>query len=132
MKLLLAATATVLCLSSVAEANQITRTVPSGKTSVVFTYKPENRSCESAFGVATLIAKPQHGQVSHHLVGTEFTTALNDRSGTPIGCRGRPTTGFAVTYTPDPGFHGVDHFTLDVQQPEMNRHHMDGFAIIVE
>ena len=127
MKRLLAAAATMLCVCNAAKANQITKTVPSGKTSVVATYRPVKTSCESAHGVATLASKPEHGSVSHHLEPTTIPAGYWIRH-----CYGKPTTGFVVTYTPAPGFHGVDHFILDVQLPEMNVHRLDGFAIIVE
>jgi hypothetical protein len=75
----------------------------------------------------TLVTKSQHGSVSHHSEPTSFPASYWARH-----CYGKPTVGFAVTYTPAPGFHGVDHFVLDLQIPEMNVHRLDGFAILVE
>lgn len=122
-----AATAATLVLCSSADAvaagSQITRTVPAGKTTVVMNYRPRNRFCESTAAVATLVAKPQHGTVSHH---SESTTMPAGR------CYGKPTVGFVVTYTPGPGFRGVDHFIIEVKNPGAGVHRLDGFAIIVE
>ena len=131
MKRLLVVFAAFLLPCSVAQADQITRTMSAGKTTVVYTYKPRDAfSCEGAYGVATVVARPQHGRIAHHLTSTTFPGDYNINW--PVKCHGKPTTGFVVTYTSDPGFHGVDHFTLDVQQPAAHRHWLDAFAIIVE
>jgi hypothetical protein len=127
MKSLLAAAATALFLCSMAQANQITRTVQGGRTTAVSTYSPMKPPCQSTHGVATLVAKPEHGSVSHHLEPTTIPLGHPARR-----CYGKPTTGFVVTYTPAPGFRGVDHFILDVNLPELNVHRLDGFAIIVQ
>ena len=98
----------------------------------MFTYSPFIRTtCNSAFAVATLSIKPQHGRVSHHL--TSATIPTHDRfTGQPSGCDPKPTTGFAVTYTPDPGFCGFDKFSLEVDFKEIGRHTTDLFDIRVE
>jgi hypothetical protein len=132
MKKALAATLSASLLSSPVEAQPFSRSVPPGQTTVVFTYRPFVRSsCNSASAVAKLSIKPQHGRVSHHL--TPATIPTIDRfTGQSSGCPPKPTTGFAVTYTPAPGFHGVDTFTLDVDFKEAGRRENDVFTIIVQ
>jgi len=53
-------------------------------------------------------------------------------TGQPTGCVPKSTTGFAVTYTPAPGFHGTDTFSLDVDFKEADRHETDVFTITVQ
>jgi hypothetical protein len=130
MQRLLAATIALSTLSGPAEAELLSRTVPAGRTSTVFTYKPQT-SCRSAFAVAKLSVKPQHGRVSHNLTPA-IMPSWNRITGRPTGCDGKPTTGFAVTYTPAPGFHGFDTFTLDVDFKETGRQIVDVFTINVE
>lgn len=103
--------------------NPNTRTVPAGKTTAIMTYTPRSPSCESIPATATLVAKPQHGTVSHRY---ENTMVRGGR------CDGRPAVGFVVTYTPAMGFHGVDHFTLVIKIPSTGYNEYHGFAIIVE
>jgi hypothetical protein len=127
MKSLLATTAAIICLCGAAEANQITRHVPSGKTTTIMMYKPRNQSCENAHGTVTLVSKPQHGTVAHHVEPTTHDTGFRSAH-----CYGKPTLGFAVTYTPAPGFRGVDHFIIEVRALAVGLHRLDGFAIIVK
>jgi hypothetical protein len=103
--------------------NPNTRTVPAGKTTAVMTYTPRSPSCGSVPATVTLVAKPQHGTVSHHYERTIMPTGR---------CYGRPTVGFVVTYTPATGFRGVDHFTVVVKIPSTGYNEFQGFAIIVE
>jgi hypothetical protein len=128
----LAATLAICALSCAAEAQPISRTVPAGQTTTVFTYRPYVRSsCKGAFAVATLAVKPQHGRVSHFL--TPSTIPTFDRfAHRPSGCMATPTTGFAVTYTPAPGFHGTDTFSLDVNFKDAGRRETDSFTIVVQ
>jgi len=127
MNRMLATTGVLLVLGGMAHANQITRTVPAGRTTEVNTYWPVKPSCQGVFGTATLTVKPQHGSVSHHTAPTTFGANYRARH-----CYGKPTASFVVTYTPATGFRGVDHFILDVQLPELNVHRLDGYAIIVQ
>ena len=107
--------------------DQITKHVPSGKTTVVRLYKQATRSCESVSGTATLVSKPKHGTVANRLEPTTF-----GESHSSSRCHGKPTLGFVVTYTSAPGFRGLDHFILEVRLPSIGLHRLDAFSIIVE
>jgi hypothetical protein len=132
MEKVLAATVALLVFSCAAQSQPFTITVPAGQTTTVFTYRPfKLSSCSSASAVATLSVKPQHGRVSHYL--TPATIPTMDRfTNKPTGCVPKPTTGFAVTYTPDPSFHGIDTFSLNVEFKEIARRTTDVFTIIVQ
>jgi hypothetical protein len=132
MQKALAATLAASLISSPTLAQPFSRSVPPGQTTVVFTYRPFVRSsCNSASAVAKLSIKPKHGRVSHYL--TPATIPTTDRfTGQPSGCAPKPTTGFAVTYTPAPGFHGTDMFSLDVHFQEIGKQTTDVFTINVE
>jgi hypothetical protein len=132
--LLAAATATTAMLSacSAAEAFSITKTVPAGQTTTVYTYTSRTHRCESASGTVTLVVKPQHGQVTYRSTPTTFTGTRDDNFGSPGRCHGKPTMGFVITYTPAPGFRGVDHFTIEVRMSTTGVHRLDGYAVIVE
>ena len=131
MKKLLAAAVLIFLLPGPAEALPYSRTVPAGKTSTVFTYTPWDLSCHSTFAVAKLTDKPQHGTVSHHFISTTIPE-INRLTGRETPCRGKPATGFVVTYTPARGFRGTDTFTLDVDYPSAARRATDVFTIQVE
>jgi hypothetical protein len=108
--------------------NQITKHVSSGKTKTVWIYKPAERSCESARGTATLVSKPKHGTVANRLESTTY----GGRYRRTRHCYGKPTLGFVITYTSNPGFRGVDHFIIEMRLPSIGVHRLDAFAIIVE
>jgi hypothetical protein len=132
MKGPLAATFALLVLFDNAHAQPFTRAVPAGQTTTVFTYRPFLLStCKSAFAVATLAVKPQHGRVSHYLTPATIPT-INRFTNRPTGCKPTPTTGFAVTYTPAAGFRGIDKFSLDVAFKDAGRREADTFTIIVQ
>jgi hypothetical protein len=127
-----AATLTLLALASPAQPQPIERIVPAGRTTVVFTYTPiRPGTCEGATGVVKLIVKPRHGRAAHHLRSAYLPT-VSRFTHRPTGCPPNPTTGFAITYTPDPGFHGDDMFTLDADFTDAGRHEVDVFTIYVE
>jgi hypothetical protein len=133
MKHPLVITVALLLLSEPAEAQVINARVPPGKTTTVFIYRPFDRStCHPQFAVATLAVKPQHGRASHYLTPSTIPTQDRFRQGQPTGCAPKPTTGFAVTYTPAAGFHGFDTFTLDVSWKGTGEHAVDVFKIVVE
>jgi hypothetical protein len=130
---LLALAAATLILGGTARAEQFTRSVPSGRTSDVHTYRPWDNSCRSAFASAKLMVKPQHGIMSHRY--SSSTIPEVDRlSGRKTRCFGKPVTGFVVTYTPARGYRGIDTFTLDMEYPSSNsrRRLIDVFTIQVE
>jgi hypothetical protein len=131
MKKRVAAALAILVLCP-AQAQHFSRSVPAGKTSTVFIYRPFVRStCDAASAVATLAVKPQNGRVSHFLKPS--TIPVFDRfAHNPTGCAPKPTTGFAVTYTPNAGFHGVDTFSLDVDFKDVGRRETDTFEITVQ
>jgi len=128
----LAAALILLALASSVQAQPIQRIVPAGRTSVVFTYTPiRPGTCEGATGVVKLVDKPRHGRTAHHLKSAYLPT-VSRFTHRPTGCPPLPTTGFAITYTPDPGFHGEDSFTLDADFTDAGRHEIDVFTIFVE
>lgn len=132
MKKSLAAALAVLALSSPVQAQPIARIVPAGRTTVVFTYTPiRPGTCSGAIGVVKLIVKPRHGRAAHHLRAAYIPT-VSRFTHRPTGCPPNPTTGFAITYTPDPGFRGEDTFTLDADFTDAGRHEIDVFSIYVE
>ena len=132
MKEILAATVALIVVSCPAQSQPFTRTVLAGQTTTVFVYRPFKRSsCDSASAVATLSVKPQHGRVSHYLRPARIP-GMDRFTGQPTGCPPIATTGFAVTYTSDAGFHGTDTFSLDVDFKEVARHETDVFTIIVQ
>jgi hypothetical protein len=127
-----AATLTLIAFTSLAHAQPIQRIVPAGKTTVVFTYRPYHRwTCDGASGIVKLLDKPQHGRVAHHLRPSTIPTMSRFTHG-PTGCPPNPTTGFAITYTPNPGYHGPDRFSFDVDFTENRRREIDVFTIFVE
>ena len=133
MKSLLAAFAAVLFLCCPAQGEAFTRSVPAGQTSDVFMYRPWNNSCTSTYARAKLVAKPQHGFVSHRYV-TSAIPAVDRLSGRRTRCVGQPVTGFVVTYTPARGFRGMDSFSLDMHFPSSTSRPLlvDTFTILVE
>lgn len=128
----LVATAVALCIfSAPAEAQLFDRTVPVGRTTEVFIYKPfSRRSCTPALAIATLSVKPQHGRVSHFYRQAEMPRRSRF-TGRQTGCGGRSVRGFVVTYTPAPGFYGTDSFIIDVDFKEVGGHAVDVFRIHV-
>jgi hypothetical protein len=87
------------------------------------------RYCTSVFGVVKVSVKPQHGRLSNHLVDA---TIPQSRFGNSGHCLGRPTKGFAVYYTPAPGFHGTDTFTLDLSWPAIGKQATDMYTVTVQ
>lgn len=95
-----------------AQAETFSRTVPSGRTTQVKIYRTWNPSdCSSAPGIVKVVAKPQHGKLASGSVSS--TIPMNRLSGRNQ-CLGKPIVGFAVNYTPAPGYHGPDTFAIDV------------------
>ena len=74
-----------------------------------FTWKAD---CRSAFGTVKVISKPQHGTISNHLI--DWRIGISRRKGVPDQCFGRPIKALAVFYKPQPGYHGIDSFSLDL------------------
>jgi hypothetical protein len=113
-------------------ARESTKTVPAGRTSLITTYRAwAPGQCGSVHGVVTVLAKPQHGRLSHHLTPAKIPPV--NRWGRSTGqCSGAPTTGFAILYTPAPGFHGTDSFSLDVDWPMIGQRETDTITVNVE
>lgn len=103
----------VICLfPNLVHAETFNRTVPPGRTTQVKIYRTWNPSdCSSAPGIVKVVTKPQHGKLASGSVSS--TIPVNRLSGRNQ-CLGKPIVGFAVNYTPAPGYHGPDTFTIDV------------------
>lgn len=116
--------------TSYAHADQRTKIVPAGKTSIVSVYTAWDPTyCGSVHGVVKVAAKPQHGRLSNKLIDT---TIGYSRFGAVGQCYGKPTKGFAVLYTPERGYRGSDSFSFDISWPVINRQANDTFAITVQ
>lgn len=103
---------TIGVIPNLACAETFNRTVPPGRTTQVKIYRTWNPSdCSSAPGIVKVIAKPEHGKLTSGSVPS--TIPMNRLSG-KNQCLGKPITGFAVSFTPAPGYHGPDSFTIDV------------------
>jgi len=101
-----------LAFPNLVAARPMNRTVTSGQGSIVGRYYTwTTPDCRSAFGTVKVISKPEHGTISNHLVDAEI--GVSRRKRVPDQCFGKPIKALAVTYRSEPGYHGVDHFTLD-------------------
>ena len=67
-------------------------------------------SCESAFGIVKVVEKPKSGKLSNAPINTVIP--MSRFANRPGPCFGKPTKGFAVSYTPMKGFRGTDSFTV--------------------
>jgi len=99
------------CLPGLALGRPVERTVASGQSTMVGRYFTWKSDCSSAFGTVVVIDKPKHGTISNHLIDTEI--GVSRRKGAPDHCFGRPIRALAVFYKSQPGYHGIDNFTLD-------------------
>ena len=68
-----------------ARADIITRHVQSGETTILWTYKPTNSSCENVEGTVTVISKPQYGTVANQSKSTTFGGGSAGTRGTAMG-----------------------------------------------
>jgi hypothetical protein len=111
MKSLVTVLLLAACLSSLAFARPLERTVASGETRIVGRYFTWKADCRSAFGTVKVISKPQHGTISNQLVDARI--GVSRHKGFADQCFGRPIRALAVFYKPQPGYHGIDSFSLD-------------------
>jgi hypothetical protein len=111
MKSLLPTVLLASCFPSLVCARVVERAVTSGQSSMVGRYFTWKAGCSSAFGTVKVISKPQHGTISSHLVDARI--GASRRKGGPDQCFGRPIKALAVFYKSQPGYHGIDNFTLD-------------------
>jgi hypothetical protein len=127
MRRLVAALCLMLFASS-AHGELRTRTVVGGKTTSMTVLTSWDVNCISISGYVKVLTKPQHGKLSNRVIDT---TIPNSRfHDVPSNCYGKAIKGFEVLYTPEPGFHGKDTFTLDL----IWAHHRatDTYTVIVE
>ena len=111
MKSLLAAALLAACLPGLAFARPVERTVASGQSAMVGRYFTWKADCSSAFGTVKVISQPQHGTITNHLIDAQI--GVSRRKGGPDQCFGRPIKALAVFYKSQPGYHGIDSFSLD-------------------
>jgi hypothetical protein len=111
MKSILTTVLLASCFPSLVCARNVERMVASGQSSMVGRYFTWKADCSSAFGTVKVISKPQHGTISNHLVDTQIGTSR--RKGRPDQCFGKPIRALAVFYKSQPGYHGIDSFSLD-------------------
>jgi hypothetical protein len=90
----------------------LNRTVVSGQTTHIKSYRSWDKNCQSRFGVVKLLTKPQHGKLTTRIANGKIR---NSRFlGGPDQCFGTPIKAFKIDYTSVKGFRGVDTFTVDI------------------
>ena len=111
-----------------AQAKQFNQTVQAGKTTKMHAYHSRNRECGPNNSVVKVLTKPTHGKLTNHFVNSIIK---NDHWGRlDTRCAGTPTKAFQVDYTPSPGFHGIDNFSLDVTWGGV-MHDIDTYTVTV-
>jgi hypothetical protein len=113
-----------------AQARPFNRTVSAGQTTKMHAYQSHDDSdCAATVGVVKVLSKPSHGKITHHAVNSII---MFDHWGKlHTHCVGTPVRAFQVDYTPAPGFHGVDKFSLDVTWGRAT-HDIDTYTVNVE
>jgi hypothetical protein len=120
----------VLAYGLPAAARPFNRTVAAGQTTKMYEYHSKGDSnCAPTGGVVKVLTNPSHGKITHRAVNS---IRIFNHWGKPLtDCFGTPVRAFVVDYTPAPGFHGVDKFSLDVTwRPE--QHDVDTFTVNVK
>lgn len=117
-------------VASSAHAEHRTKTVPAERTTQIVVHTAwDPYYCGSVHGVVKVLTKPQHGRLSNRLIPT--TIGLS-RFGSSGQCYGKPTTGFAIYYTPVRGFRGTDSFSFDIRWPVISRQATDTYTVNVQ
>jgi hypothetical protein len=110
MKVLVAGSILAFGISGFARAEDLTRTVEAGTTTVVHTYLSWDAHCVSNSGVVKVLVKPQHGKLTPQISETKIGQSRFTGS---TACAGKPIKGFKVLYRPEDNFHGTDTFTVE-------------------
>ena len=122
------ALAAVVATSSVAHGRTMTNTVRSGTTALMYEYGNVRENCAQQGGIIKVRTRPQHGKLSQR---SGVSTIGYVRFPEQAACGGTKVIGVHVYYVSDPGFHGTDHFSLEVIYP----HHVvdvDTFTVNVQ
>jgi opacity protein-like surface antigen len=131
MKALLAGCILTCGFSACAQAETFNRTAVSGVSTVVAHYYDwDPNSCQSLPGTVKLLAKPQHGKLSTRYV--DWVISKSRYTGTTSVCAGTRTKAFQITYRSQPGFSGVDSFTVHVAFGFKNMMATDVYSINVQ
>jgi hypothetical protein len=112
-----------------AQARPFDRTAAAGQTTKIYEYHSRGDSnCAATAGVVKVLSKPSHGTITHHAVNS--IRILNHQGKLQTHCFGTPVKAFVVDYTPAPGFHGIDKFSLDVTWGR-EQHDIDTYTVKV-
>jgi hypothetical protein len=110
----MAAFALLLSLSTSVLAGALEGGVPANRTTRIHAFTVADFSNCTVAGKPkmTISSKPQHGTITFKW---EFVAAGKIRN-----CTNNRTKAMSVYYTPAPGFHGIDTFTVGYRLPEMS------------
>jgi hypothetical protein len=105
--------ATFAAPASSDEQRSYTRRTSPGQNVEINWHFYVNERCHPTPPAVTVTSAPAHGRV-------EIGTAIRKAPEATVGmsaCTGQEVNGSLITYTPDPGFIGDDHFTYDRKLP---------------
>lgn len=111
-----------------ATAENFHRTMKSGSIIRMWRYRSVDDYCNNMTGTVKVVTKPAHGTISKRSAASPLTGV---RFGS-TQCVGRVSTALEVYYHSNPGFHGTDAFTLDVDWAGTGRRGSDTFTIDVQ
>ncbi len=118
----------LIATSSLAYGRTVEKTVGAGRVALMYEYGNVQKDCSPEGGIIKVRTRPQHGKVTQQ---SGRSTIGYVRFPEQAACRGTTVTGVHVYYVSDPGFHGIDNFSLEVIYP----HHatdIDTFTVHVE
>ena len=104
--------ALVLALAHCAQAETISKSVPSGQSSKIDHFTGWNDDCSFKSLNIDIVSKPSHGQVTSRIASGVIPP--NAKTGSSGSCAGKPTKVLEVYYRPEKGFHGSDSFTVNM------------------
>jgi hypothetical protein len=116
-----AAFALLFAISTSAFAGALEGNIPANRTTRVHAFTVADFSNCTVAGKPkmTISTKPQHGTITFKW---EFVPAGKIRN-----CTNNRTKAMSVYYTPAPGFHGTDSFTVGYRLPDMSDYQTIGY-----
>jgi hypothetical protein len=100
--------------ASLAQDLALTRSAKSGVDSLIGYERAWNRFCSARRSTVTITRQPANG-VAHVAEGMSRIPGSTPRSGSTGQCAGQMIAGNQVMYRSNPGFHGTDFISWDVQ-----------------
>jgi hypothetical protein len=88
-------------------------------------------TCQPLSGVVKLLTKPKHGRLTTRQVDRAIYRSRFATGRFRSVCAGHALKAFAISYTSNPNFHGVDSFSVRATYGWQNRVVIDTFTITV-